>query len=183
MVNGEGSSRNLVDAANQTDDMEKRNDVRFLLLILISRTVTKAQIYLPTLDQNATVDHLLSKIWDQVKFADFEVSSETIQHFDQVVLMELVKKLGNELLVLKCMMSENPVNEELIVQHFVQNLLRPKSRSFMNRIKSFVKTHWPWMLATAGVVSATLWIRNTDTSQYVDNYVECYLIQVLQPYM
>lgn len=139
-----------------TAELEKRRQVKFLIILLVSRTVSKANVNLATINLNSIADRLFSRVMVELDLNRFRLSSDIIEKYDEELHTELVQMFRTERRVLYHLMSKNHDIETFFASRIIRKLIQPERPTFTDSIKSSLK-HWPCMLVTAGVISAALW--------------------------
>lgn len=148
----------LLNNPNHAAKMTK-SYVKCLIALLVSQTVKKANVDPTTIWQHTMIERLFNICIEMSQPFLGEVSSNITEKYDLLtkqLFRDLIQEFGSERQVLYAMMSQNLEKEMCISYHIVNNLMLVRRPTFRDKIKTCLKKHWPYIVVTAGAVSAAL---------------------------
>ncbi|KAK9531737.1 hypothetical protein VZT92_011143 [Zoarces viviparus] len=126
-------------APSEIHETKRKNAVRILVGLVVSRILRKSKASLITVDVTDIITRLFERTWAAVKRVDFDISPETFRNLDKIIFKGLCEQWGSKKMVLLHLITGVPALENYIASAIKDHLVTPpKKGSSISRFFSSV---------------------------------------------
>lgn len=144
--------------ARRRNQENKKYNVKLLVALVLVRVAEKAKMHYTLFALDNISQHLLDKIWTEVKNMEFEMSQKVFHEYKEQLCAQLVEDFGSAHMALQLVTSENSADIELITGYFTCALkLLEQPGEFKTSIKRFLDRNWKILLLTTVTISVAAW--------------------------